>query len=523
MKVDVPGAVFDEDAADYPIRFIECLKLTGESMGRPFKLLPFQTQIVRDLFGWYRADNFRLFRQAFISFGRKNGKSQLIAALALYALIADGEPGPQVYSAAVDREQASLTFNMAAMMIRQNRELSKICRIVDSQKKIECKLNGGVYKALSSEGYSKHGLNPSFVIFDELHGWKNEELWNALTTGSGARKQPLFVYITTAGTDDNSIWGREYNYAKKVASGVLKNPSYYVSIYEVPHDANWRDESLWHLANPALGTITSIDALRELFTKAESVPFEAAKFRRLYLNQFVTTEDKWIDYHRWLESAGNVDKELLKGRVCYAGLDLSSKEDLTALVLVFPWDDSTYKILPYFFMPAEAVERHRKTDKVEYDIWTEQGYILTTPGDIVDYSFVKAKLVELTELYIIKELAYDRWNSGPLVQDLEASGITTLVPFGQGFASMSAPTKEVANLVLQKRLHHGNNPVLNFMADCASVVQDAAENIKIVKPERRKSSKRVDGLIATVMGLDRAMRHGLTKPSVYESRGLLVF
>lgn len=517
----MPKFHFDEEKAQLAVDFIQSLTLTEECLGQPFCLIEGHKKIVRDIYGYVDENGYRQYQQAFISFARKNAKTQLAAALAIKGLFADGEVSPKVYSAAVDKEQASLLFKMMKSMILANSTLSSLCKITDSQKMIQTSFNNGEFKALSSDGESKHGLNPTLVVFDELHGWKNQELWDALTTGSDTRKQPLFIYITTAGIDENSIWGRQYQYAKKIQLGSITNPRYYTSIWEVPSDADWKDEKNWYKANPGLGVTITVDKLRESFTQALDIPYEQTKFRRLKLNQVVRSNETWMDYDKWLASAGFVNPTELLGKTCYAGLDLSSTEDLTALVLTFPWDDGTFKILPFFFMPERSVQDHKRTDQVPYDTWVEQGLITATDGDVIDYDYVLEVIKKIASTYDLKEIAFDRYLSGSLGQTVTNLGIK-MIPFGQGFVSMSGPTKQVINLVLQKKLHHGNNPVLNFMTSCATVTQDAAENIKLVKPNRRKSSNRIDGLIAMIMGFDRASRREEKKPSIYEQKGLTI-
>lgn len=513
---------YDHDSASLPVEFISHLKLSKDPFaGKSFEIQDWQKHILHHLFGWKRQDNTRKYRTAYLSFARKNGKSTLCAGIGLYMLFC-GERGGEIYIAASDRDQASIIFNEAAMMVRQDKDLLKIVKIIDSKKTIINTLTNSVFKALSSDAGGKHGYNPSCVIMDELHVWKDDELYAALTSGSGARLQPLTISITTAGYDENSICGREYQYAVQVRDGVIEDPSYFVSIYEVAKEDDWRDERTWIKANPALGVFNSLEYLREQYKKAENVAYQQNTFKRLYLNQWTGSETTWMNMDVWKASAGDVIPEALIGKPCYAGLDLSATNDITALILVFPIGES-FQVLSYFFMPEGSIMRHRISDKVPYDSWVDQGYIITTPGEIVDYSFVLKQIQELRTIYDIRELAFDRFNATQLSISLQGEGLT-VIPFGQGYASMSGPTKELMNLTLAGRLHHGNNPVLNFMADCAAIEQDAAENIKIVKANRQRSAKRVDGMVCLVMALDRALRHGKAnemKRSVYEDHGLL--
>jgi phage terminase large subunit-like protein len=503
---------FSEDKAAKAVGFIEtrCRHTKGEFAGKPFQLTPWQRdRIIRPLFGTVNEHNLRQYRTTFISRARKNGKSEEGAAIALYLLCGDGEPGAEVYSAAADREQANIVFNVAAQMVRLDPVLSRACRIIDSTKRILYK--DRFYRALSAEAFSKHGFNCHGIIFDELHAQPTRELWDVLTTGTRGRSQPLVYAITTAGFDRNSVCFEQYDYAKRLLSGAIEDPSFFAYINEVPEDAGWRDESLWQLANPGLGTreeiqrgeaFLDIEALRSDARKADYVPAYQNTFRQLSLNQWVSQSSRWLDLAAWDECATPLAE--LEGRECYAGLDLSSTIDITSLVLVFPDEEGNIDVLPFFWIPDANMKTRIDRDRVPYDAWVRDGLVDATEGNVIHYAAILKKLEALSELYNIREIAFDRWGATKLAQDLTGAGFT-MVEFGQGFSSMSAPTKELLTVVLSNKLRHGGNPVLRWMADCMEVKQDPAGNLKPSKPDRRKSGKRIDGIVALIMGLSRAI------------------
>ena len=512
--------MFSEEQADRAVRFIESLTHTkGKWAGVPFKLLDWQRDgIVRPLFGSVREDGTRQYRKAFVEIPRKNGKSELAAAIALKLLFSDREPGAQIYGAAADRDQASLVFNVAASMVRKSPALSKVAKVVDSQKRIIFPKQESFYRAIPADAGGSHGFDAHAVIFDEIHTQPNRELWDVLSTSTGARTQPLIFGITTAGYDRNSICYELYDYAKKVLNGVIEDPSFFAYVREAPENADWRDEKVWAMCNPALGEFRNIEEMREFAREAEQIPAKQNTFRRLYLNQWTAQSERWLDLAAWDASAGvQIDPLSLKGRRCYAGLDLASTTDVAALVLVFPpqEEDGAYIVLPYFWIPGDNVLDREKRDRVPYREWVRQGLIEATEGNVIDYVGIKRVLSELRTLYNIREIAFDRWGATQLAQELHDAGVT-VVPFGQGFASMSPPTKELMALVMSKRLRHGGHPVLRWMADNMVVRQDPAGNLK---PDKQKSTQKIDGMVALVMALDRATRH---KTSIYESRGLSV-
>ena len=447
--------------------------------------------------------------------------SELAAAVALLLCCGDGEEGAEVYGCAADRQQASIVFEVAADMVRMCPALSKRVKILSSQKRMVFRPTNSFYQVLSAEAYSKHGFNIHGVVFDELHTQPNRELFDVMTKGSGdARMQPLYFLITTAGTDTHSICYEVHQKAMDILEGRKHDPTFYPVIYGASEQDDWTDPKVWKKANPSLGITVGIDKVKAACESAKETPSEENVFRQLRLNQWVKQSVRWMPMDKWDACAFPVREEDLEGRVCYGGLDLSSTTDITAFVLVFPPldDQDKYCILPYFWLPEETLPLRVKRDHVMYDIWAKQGFIQTTEGNVIHYGYIEKFIEKLGERFNIQEIAFDRWGAVQMVQNLEGMGFT-VVPFGQGFKDMSPPTKELMKLTLEQRIAHGGHPVLRWMMDNIYIRRDPAGNIKA---DKEKSTEKIDGAIATIMGLDRAIRCGNNAhESVYDSRGLL--
>ena len=514
---------FDERKAQRVVRFIEALRHTkGEFHGQPFHLLPWQEKVIRDVFGTVRDDDLsmRQYTTAYIEIPKKNGKSELGAAIALNMLINDDEWKAEVYSCASDRQQAAIVFDVAVDMVRQSPALMKRVKIIPSTRRMIYQPTGSIYQVLSSEVATKHGLNVSACIFDELHTQPTRALYDVMTQGSGdARRQPLWFLLTTAGTDRNSICWEVHQRALDILEGRKIDPRFYPVLFGLPDDADWTSEENWYRANPSLDHTITIDKVRDAFRKAQETPADENQFRQLRLNQWVKQSVRWMPMDKWDECGGVVDPYALEGRACYAGLDLSSTSDLTALVLVFPptSEDEPYIALPFFWLPEETLSLRVRRDHVPYDQWAKRGFIQTTEGNVVHYGFIERFICELGERYDIREIAHDRWNATMMVQTLEDDGFT-MVPFGQGFKDMSPPTKELMRIVLEHKLCHGGHPVLRWNMDNAFVRTDPAGNLKL---DKEKSTEKVDGAVALVMALDRVMKNQ-GGDSVYNHRGLLI-
>jgi phage terminase large subunit-like protein len=489
----------------------------GPTAGQPFRLRPWQeTAIVRPLFATYRRGR-RRYRTCLLMLPRKNGKTELAAAFAIHGLLFDGEMGGEIYSAAADKDQATLVFNVAAQMIRNDPELLADVEIIDSQKRIVHRASGSVYRAISAEAYSKHGFNASRVIYDELHAAPTRDLWDVLSTSMGARDQPLLIAISTAGYDRNSILYELYAHACRVQERPSIDPTFLPILYGAPADADWQDERVWAACNPALGDFRSLDEMRIAARRAREVPAQENTFRRLYLNQWTEAAARWIPLTAW-DRCQTVDpvavfRARLAGRRCYIGMDLSSTTDLTAIVAVFPRDDGGCDVLAHYFVPADTIPLRTTRDRVGYDEWVRRGYVTATPGNVVDYEAVRALLRAWAAVYDVREIAFDPWNATDLTTRLHDQDGFTCIPMRQGFSALAAPTQALEKAILGGTLHHDGDPVLRWNVGNAAAEQDAAGNIRVSK---RRSTERIDGVSALVMAIDRLHRASAAPPPAYQ-------
>lgn len=514
---------YNKNTADMAVNFINCLCHTkGEWYGQPFNLIDWQEQIVRDIFGILKPNGYRQFNTAYIEIPKKQGKSELAAAVALLLTCGDFEHGGEIYGCASDRQQAGIVFDVAVDMVEQCPALKSRIKPILSQKRLVYKPLNSFYQVLSAEAYTKHGLNVHGVVFDELHAQPNRKLYDVMLHGSGdARKQPLYFLITTAGTDRHSICWEVHQKSEDILKGRKRDPTFYPVIYGASDTEDWTDRNVWKRANPSLGITVDIEKIQVACDNARQNPAEENLFRQLRLNQWVKQSVRWMPMEKWDKCAFPVDAEYLKGRECYGGLDLSSTTDITAFVLVFPQkdDNDKYYILPYFWIPEDNIDLRVRRDHVPYDVWKQQGCLETTDGNVVHYGFIENFIEELGTKYNIREIAFDRWGAVQMTQNLEGLGVT-VVPFGQGFKDMSPPTKELMKLTLEERIAHAGHPVLHWMMDNIFIKTDPAGNIK---PDKEKSTEKIDGAVATIMALDRAVRlQGVNQTSVYDDRGLLI-
>ena len=497
---------FDKKAADKAVKFFEnyLRHSIGEWSGRSFSLEPWQKQITLDIFGWKRtSDDLRRYRTVYIEIPRKNGKSTLSAGFALLLFMADGEPGAEVYSAAADTGQASIVFEEAKRMVEGSPELLK--RVNVWRRSIAWPARASKYQVISADAKTKHGFNAHGIIFDELHTQPNRELWDVLTTSVGSRRQPMTVVITTAGYDKESICWEQHEYARKVIEGSIEDDSFYGVIYAADEEDDWTNPEVWRKCNPNLGVSVKMEYLEQECAKAKESPAYQNTFRRLHLNQWTEQETRMIEMSVWDECGGVVDAEALKGRICYGGLDLASTSDLAAFLMVFPPedDDGPYRLMPKFWIPGNNIVKKGLKDHVAYDGWVRAGLLNATPGNTIDFDYIRHDINELNRDYHIKEIAYDSWGAALLSSQLRDDGLE-MYEFIQGWKSYAAPTKEFMALQLNRRLAHGNNPILRWMASNMVAKIDPAGNMK---PDKGKARQKIDGIVAAIMGLDRAMRN----------------
>lgn len=505
------------ERADRIIQFIEGLAITsGTLAGQPFRLRDWQKALIRDIYDPVDEQGRRRIRTALITMPRKNGKTGLAAGLVLAHLLGpEREMRGQIYSAAADRQQAALTFNECAAMIRADPELSSRVNIIESVKRIVHYASGSFYQALSSDSKTKHGLSASVIVYDELAQAPNRHLWDVLTTSTAARAEPLTVVISTQSSNPHHVMSEQVDYGAKVSAGIIDDPTYHAIIYAAPSDADIWDERTWFDCNPALGDFRSLEEMRTYAAQARRIPAREATFRNLYLNQRVDAEQRFISSTDWDACNGLVDPEALRGRPCWAGLDLSSTQDLTAFVLYFPDD---HALLPFFWVPGDRIGEREDRDKVPYRTWRNQGHIEAPPGRAIDKRSIAYRLAELAATYDIKGVAYDRWRIEDLKHLLVDEGIDLpLIPWGQGFKDMAPAVDAFEALVLDAKLQHGGHPVLTWNVSNAVIQTDPAGARKVAKD---KSIERVDGLVAAIMAIGLHARE--PKPKEYDFSGDMI-
>lgn len=507
---------FSEEHASRAVRFFrrQLRYVEGERAGQPFDPEPWQEKIIRDVFGWLRPDGTRRYRTAYIEIPRKNGKSTICAGFALYLLLCDGEASPQVYSAAGDRGQAEIVFKAARAMVSANPRLEQEAKL--RQYEIQGKRKGGWYKALSAESYTKHGLSAHGIIFDELHVQPNRELWDVLTTSTGARAQPLTFAITTAGYDRSSICWELHQHAKAVIADPDSDPTFYAVIYGADVEEDWTDPKVWAKANPNLGVSVRMEYLQEACQRARDNPEAENTFRNLHLNQWTQQAVRWLPMHQWDNCKLEYDADSLRGRMCYGGLDLAATCDANSLVLVFPEEDGSYKLLPFYWIPQNSKSDRAHQDRRQLLNWAAKGLIKTTPGNVTAYDEIAEDIHALDMMYDIRLIAYDR--SGParaFVQMLEKTGYPNdrLAEYPQTIMNFSPACKEFLRLVSSGRLNHNGDPVLRWMAENVAIYRDRNDNIR---PDKVASADKIDGIVAAIMGLGVAITETAEQSSVYE-------
>lgn len=492
---DAGECVWNREAAERAVNFFpDVLQLTqGKTAGQRFIPQQWQADYIATLFGWQRPDGTRRYRESLFAVPRKNGKTETGAGIAHYTLSADGEQAAEIYSAACNREQASRVYEPAARMVQASNLLSGLCKVVDSKKRIVFYKTASYYAALSADASTAHGKNPHCVLFDELHTQPNDKLYEGLKTGMGFRRQPLFVSMTTAGTDRNSLCWDVWQYARMVRDGKSRDPQFLPMLYELKDGEDWKDESVWRRVNPNLDVTVTMQFLRDEFERACASPRYENSFRNLYLNEWTQQAVRWLPMDSW-ESC-RADEPNLAGRDCWAGLDLSSTTDISSLVLAFPMDDGSIYYKPYFWIPEASIERRSRRDHVPYVEWHKQGMLNATPGDVVDYEYIRQEIRRIAETYYMRELRVDPWNATHLCTLLQQDGYPVFM-MRQGYAQMNGPSKEFEKRIIGGTMRHNGHPCLTWMAGNVAIEPDPSENIK---PIKGLSTGRIDGIVAAIM------------------------
>jgi len=503
-----------ESSAQRVINFIErtCRLTKDRFAGRPFLLTDWQKKrIIQPIFGPQRVDGTRQVRNAYLEMGSKNGKTELCAAIGLYGLCFDNTRGAEVYICGKARSQAEKMFEVASEMVRLSPHLRKKLRILESTKTIAHRFDRMAFlRAISSDAGVQDGANPSMVLFDELHRQRKRHLYDVMKRKMSTRRNPLFLALSTAGVESESpLCWETHEYARRVQSGIFKDESFCPILFNMPAGADWKDEKNWLLVNPAMsgpGAFKNITAVREDFLKALRIPAQENGFRRFELNEWLSDSERWIPLAEWdaVPMSEPFNPYDLEGMEAFGGLDLSTNRDITAFVLIIPHDEKLF-IIPRFFLPGDNLKDRVEKDNVPYDRWVDQGLIHLTPGKSIDMRYVRKVINGLGDLYRIKEIAFDPWGAVQIAGDLERDGFE-MVKFRQSVKSYTVPCKAFERHVLQRKLRHGGNPVLRWMVDCTAVKRSSFDEISPVKPDRQTSSSRIDGVVGSLMSLDRIER-----------------
>jgi phage terminase large subunit-like protein len=500
------------------IAFIESLPCTkGYGAGEPLKLLPFQKAWIEAVYA-EDGEGVRLVRTAVLSAARGMGKTVLIAALCLCHLVGpEAEPRAEAYSAAATRDQSSLIFHEIEAWVVRVEWLRERLNVKRFGKVIEDLSTGSVYKALASDAPAAHGLAASFIACDELAQWKRRELYDVLLTSQGKRKQPLMCVISTQSPNPSNVLSELLDYGARVRSGEIDDPTFHADLYTVDETLDPWEEKNWHLANPGLGIIRSLEEMRQEAKRAQRMPSFQASFENLYLNRRVDAEPKAILPMEWEACGGDLDIKALRGRPCWAGLDLSATRDMTALVLYFRDDGGA--VVSHFWLPKDGIAEKQELDRVPYRSWADAGHITLTPGAAINKSFIVSHLAEIAGLYDVQAIAYDRWGTAELQRIMGEEGVKLpLVEHGQGFRDMGTSTSAFEAAMLDRRLKHGGNPVLRWQSTNLVYERDPAGNRK---PAKNRAIDRIDGMAALIMAIGTSVKSAPKRRSIYAQRGLV--
>lgn len=480
------------DPGQSAVDFLNNLTHTGDFNGVPFALRPWQESIVRTLFGTLRPDGRRQYRKAFLALPRKQGKTELAAAIILYLLLGTGRRGQQLYSASGDRDQAALTYRAAAEMIRNDPELESVCHVYDGYKRIVCEPLGSFYQALSSDAPRKHGLRPNAVIFDELHVLPNRDLFNALTTAFGATLEPLTLMITTAGWDRTSLCWEQWKYAEGVRDGAIDDPGFLPILYQADPEDDWTSEATWHKAMPGLGDFCQEEFIRDECRRAQELPAYENTFRQLYLNQWTEQAIRWLSTERWIACRSDFLPADMIGRPCYLGLDLGVTGDMAFVVLLFPDDDGGCHILGHGWAPKDGKWRKEPKNRDRYEAFAREGFLTLVPGEVLDDADIEAKIVEWNHRYPIRLALADRAYATHLLNRLYNNHGIEVKGLPQGPVTMNEPMKRLEEMIIAGIIRH-DNEILDWNVANAVV---KVNSTGLMHLDKAQATERIDGLAA---------------------------
>lgn len=530
------GLYFDRKAAQRSIKFFQFLRhYKGKYEGKVFELDGWQQFVLWNMFGWMKSNGKRRFRYAYVAVPRKNGKTALLSGIGLYMLMADGENAAEIYTAATKREQARLCFDDSSAMVESSPALRNRVKVFTNSLNIPA--TRSKMAPLSSDSKKQDGTGPHGGIIDEYHGHANDGMFKVLKSGMGGREQPIMWIITTAGFNKLGPCKKYQDKCEKVLKGIVEQDNLFAMIFTTDKGDDWNDEATWIKANPSYYSITTLqDFLKEEYIDAKNDSSMQVNFKTKNLNMWVDSEDVWIEDEKYMACTGEELQqqaiiEKLKGRTCYGGLDLASVEDLSSLGLYFPATKTEPACkITFFWVPEETVSKRVERDDIPYDEWVRDGWVMATPGNIQDYDAIRQFISGVRELdgtmtesedcvatwFDLKSIAYDRYNSSQLVVDLMKDDLE-MTPFGQGFVSMSFPTKEFVKLILKKDVLHFGNPIVRWQISNVSLQRDAAGNVKVSK---EKSKEKVDGVVSDVMAYGEYLSCDADDTDAYENHGI---
>lgn len=496
------GLTFNEKAADHVFRFFEeFLVLTeGEHDGRPFILQPWQKFIIGSIFGWMGPDGYRRFRTAYVEVGKGNGKSPMAAGIGLYGLIFDGEHGAEIYSAATTRDQAKILFRDAEHMVKSSPYLSP--QIDQNVNNLAFQRTLSYFRPVSSEHRALDGKRVHMALIDEVHEHPNATVVDKMRAGTKGRRQALIFEITNSGYDRNSVCWQHHEYSERLLTGLIDNDSWFAYICGLDEGDDWRDPAVWIKANPNLGVSITEKYLREQVAEAVDMPSKQNIVKRLNFCIWTEQAERWLDMEKW--DACSAPPQVSRGDVCYLGLDLSTGQDITAAIAVFPQPGGYYDVLCQFWIPGNNVVEAEKRDRVPYRLWIEAGLLKATEGNLIDYDVIREDVRAFALQYEVRELPYDPWNATQLATQLGNDGAIA-IPIAQGYAHFSEPSKFLESLLVDKKIRHGGNPILRWMASNVAIMHGSNESIRPIKDN---TAGRIDGIVALIMALGRVMVNG---------------